>query len=494
MIRVESPNVHMNSLRRRVAIAVAMSLALGLVSASWSPALAFNGPASGQAAGTGSGAIGVGANQDISMGTSTASTNTKLLVQASSTNDTSNFVFKVIDSSQNPLFIIRNDGTIGVDTSNLSGGTLNVNGLVSSQNGFTGSVSAANVTAGTFGNNTGGGNYAFPGQLTTHSYFNIDDFDGGAGYDSLISRDSMLMTWGSGLVVGSYAKGTTPLTSAGDFAVQNQSYFGGEVGIGTTNPGANLQVSAGYATLAVSDTNDSGGTIRLGNPNGSDGQWTTDGSSATNIDFAGALNLRSLTGGTNSRLTILANGNVGIGDTTPPGKLTVSGSGGSAASDGIEWFSCGNSSGYCGWAGRAYIGTPPGGWATAPFIFTTPDTSGNELQTMVLEDGNVTIPGNLTVGGTFGGQALTGTLSAGNVSAGTFGSNTGGGAYVFPGNVGIGTTNATGLLTIGQQGSSWDDGIDILNSGGSNVWRILSDSGSNFLSITANKSYTVSVR
>lgn len=33
------------------------------------------------------------------------------------------------------------------------------------------------------------------------------------------------------------------------------------------------------------------------------------------------------------------------------------------------------------------------------------------------------------------------TTTAGNVSSGTFGSNTGGGTYSFPGNVGIGTTN-----------------------------------------------------
>ena len=62
----------------------------------------------------------------------------------------------------------------------------------------------------------------------------------------------------------------------------------------------------------------------------------------------------------------------------------------------------------------------------------------------VRNDGTVSIPGavsipNLNASGTFTG-AFTGTVSAGNVSSGQLGSNTGGGNYSFPASVGIGTS------------------------------------------------------
>jgi hypothetical protein len=87
-------------------------------------------------------------------------------------------------------------------------------------------------------------------------------------------------------------------------------------------------------------------------------------------------------------------GNVGIGTTNPAGKLTLSGAGGSASTGGIEWFSTGNSSGYSGWGARAYVDTPTGGWATAPFVFAVPDGSGNEIKTLSLLNGNVGIGTN----------------------------------------------------------------------------------------------------
>ncbi len=130
-----------------------------------SPAMAFNGPASGQAAGTGNGAIGVGSNQDISIGTSTTDNATKFLLVASSTGDTSSFVFKALDSSQNPLLIIRNDGSVGIGTASLGTGLLDVGGSIYSTGNFTGDIGAANVTAGEFGANAGGGNYSFSGSV-----------------------------------------------------------------------------------------------------------------------------------------------------------------------------------------------------------------------------------------------------------------------------------------------------------------------------------------
>ncbi len=54
--------------------------------------------------------------------------------------------------------------------------------------------------------------------------------------------------------------------------------------------------------------------------------------------------------------------------------------------------------------------------------------------------GNLLTTGSITAN-TFAGSITSGSISSANVSTGAFGSNTGGGTYSFPGNVGIGTTN-----------------------------------------------------
>ena len=56
-------------------------------------------------------------------------------------------------------------------------------------------------------------------------------------------------------------------------------------------------------------------------------------------------------------------------------------------------------------------------------------------------------------------------------------------------NVGISTAAPIGFFTLVQAGSGWDQGIDIANAAGSNIWRLLSDSNSTLFSITPNESY-----
>ncbi len=56
--------------------------------------------------------------------------------------------------------------------------------------------------------------------------------------------------------------------------------------------------------------------------------------------------------------------------------------------------------------------------------------------------------GNLDLSGTVSSGGLTDTINAGNISSGEFGSNTGGGNYSFPANLGIGTTNPGAKLDI----------------------------------------------
>src|SRR3990167_2968102 len=63
--------------------------------------------------------------------------------------------------------------------------------------------------------------------------------------------------------------------------------------------------------------------------------------------------------------------------------------------------------------------------------------------------GNVVIPQGLTVSGTFNMTGTyTGSVSAGNVTSGDFGSNYSGGNFSFPANVGIGTTSPGAKLHI----------------------------------------------
>ena len=132
---------------------------------------------------------------------------------------------------------------------------------------------------------------------------------------------------------------------------------GGNVGIGTTNPGSKLHIegaSAGSVTESIRNTQAGTGAIaslRIGNDLAVNrlevftlsstytgaGIYQPDGSSITNegtgglgIGGTGASGvLRFYTGGTgdaNERMRILSGGNVGIGTTTPFVKLTVSGS------------------------------------------------------------------------------------------------------------------------------------------------------------------------
>ena len=106
----------------------------------------------------------------------------------------------------------------------------------------------------------------------------------------------------------------------------------GNVGIGTTSPTSNLDIfSTGTSTLTLSypGGSGSGSTIDFSLINSGVSQPLTtqikaidDGAFRQNLSF---LTKTSATGasGLSTRMTILANGNVGIGTTGPPSKITV---------------------------------------------------------------------------------------------------------------------------------------------------------------------------
>ncbi|MDO8664130.1 MAG: hypothetical protein Q7K44_01050 [Candidatus Liptonbacteria bacterium] len=220
----------------------------------------FVGPT--QSAGVGQGAIGVDASFNLAIGTSTPQSDTKLLIVGTSTTSGSGyFAIKVLDAQRGPLFIVRGDGSVSIGSpyvqSNQSGATTTVSGLGTApangalfvngpifttldlkasgiavgtttpqsggnayftgtvtagsfSGGLTGTVNAGNISSGAFGFNTGEGNYSFPSAISV---------------------------------------GTSTAPTAG------VAFFNGNVGIGTTNPSASLDItdnSLGATSTALS--------------------------------------------------------------------------------------------------------------------------------------------------------------------------------------------------------------------------------------------------
>ena len=142
-------------------VAVAIFAAGTFFALSFFYTLAFQGPGSGP--GIGNGAIGVDSSNNISVGTNVTKPETKLVVLASST-DSTNYALKILQPSLSPIFIVRNDGFVGVGTSTQNGATLSVQGNVYVSGQLLGALlPASQVTSGNFGN--GSGNFSFPASL-----------------------------------------------------------------------------------------------------------------------------------------------------------------------------------------------------------------------------------------------------------------------------------------------------------------------------------------
>ena len=100
------------------------------------------------------------------------------------------------------------------------------------------------------------------------------------------------------------------------------TFWNGNVGIGTTSPGAKLEVSGqdSSGTIIVSGDGGSNGVrLNLKSTAASGRQWMLM-SGGTSHGGAGVFNIRDGTSG-NNRLTIDSSGNVGIGTTSPSTKL-----------------------------------------------------------------------------------------------------------------------------------------------------------------------------
>ncbi len=131
-------------------------------------------------------------------------------------------------------------------------------------------------------------------------------------------------------------------TSFAGLAGGNLNLGSGRIGVGTTNPssdlsfggnvartiameratssqGNNLTVSAGGATTSSTDQN--GGTLNL-----SSGISTGAGSSAIQFQTSSPASSGTLSNSPSTKMTVLGNGNVGIGTTTPQANLEIQGS------------------------------------------------------------------------------------------------------------------------------------------------------------------------
>ncbi len=265
-----------------------------------------------------------------------------------------------------------------------------------------------------------------------------------------------------------------PLTVTGSLTVS-----GGTVYNGATNAWQNSGAAWNVFTTQY-------GGIELGPANGSYAHIY----STNNLPFY--FNTGVYTGAGNNLLnpssgnSYLAGsgGNVGVGTTSPSYRLTVSG--------GSIGGNYGLTPNYASWS--AY-GTGDGGAAiyndngSYKELMIVGNTSGGGSRQVGLWDyltvnGGETVTGNLTVNGTLSGT-YSGTVGAGNVSAGTFGSNTGGGNYTFPSNIIPSTASNSG-------GGTWYLGVNAWGGNGPAVSSITSVTGLTYTGGSGSQLYTLS--
>lgn len=205
-----------------------------------------------------------------------------------------------------------------------------------------------------------------------HVINSANSIGAGVFYDSSASA-------GYGVIARS-DNGTPLLVQGADGASLVTFQAGGNVGIGTTNPGTKLVIAENSTSNNWLSMTNTGGTIYLG-PLSSTGNGITGG-----LNYAGTLTTSGATAlqlGTNSaaQVTILNGGNVGIGTVSPGYKMDVAGDvniTGSYRVNGIPITSGGiyrtapssaatSCSTKCGGRDKCILGEPIGNFSAPPY-------------------------------------------------------------------------------------------------------------------------------
>lgn len=405
---------------------------------------------------------------------------------------------------------ITNISNLSIGTDTISGalyvvGDITATGDIVAENiGGTTTITAGNVSAGQFGANTGGGNYSFPGTIEgkyagqvnsaspgstgwyriasnsgnrANAEFTLRDFISGGGHSTLTFRVGESYDWEPGMsfTLLSHSYYSTPTFTKVRVWESDYTYDPMYVEVYVNRVGSvNYSIYDNLQSAAWTPVD-----------------WTAGGTpSGTGTYSAREFELNKLfnVGDYDDRFTIDRGGKVGIGITSPGQSLDVSGN---IRSSGEVIGTM--SSGYGQL--RMVYGNYGAFWRndgsnTYLLLTNSGDQYGawNSLRPFYVNNssGNVTMNHNLGVGGTvtassFSGS-LSGTVSAANISSGSFGANTGGGNYTFPASltvdtntlyvdasnnrVGIGTTSPGTNLDINNSSGNTYSTLTITNPSG----------------------------